>query len=57
MLTTEQLNGDITSAKEQVDEATGAVDSIVNEVASLEQNHTKQKVALIHLYLTVGYPH
>jgi hypothetical protein len=41
---TEQLTGDMTSAQEQVDEASAAMDAIVKEVASLEQDHTKQKV-------------
>jgi hypothetical protein len=32
------------SAQEQADEASAAMDAIVKEVASLEQDHTKQKV-------------
>jgi hypothetical protein len=44
LLITEQLTGDMTSAQEQVDEASAAMDAIVKEVESLEQDHTKQKV-------------
>ena len=43
-LTTEQLTSDMTSAQEQVDEATAAMDAIIREVESLEKDHTKQKV-------------
>jgi len=44
-LTIEQLDGDITSAQEQLEEATTAVESILREVESLEKDHANQKVA------------
>jgi hypothetical protein len=45
-LMTEQLTSDMTSAQEQVDEASVAMDAIVREVESLELDHAKQKVPL-----------
>jgi hypothetical protein len=36
----------MTSAQEQVDEASVAMDAIVREVESLELDHAKQKVPL-----------
>jgi len=41
----------MTSAQEQVDEASAAMDAIVKEVESLEQNHTKQKV---HHFISIS---
>jgi hypothetical protein len=39
------LTGDMTSAQEQVDEASAAMDTIIREVETLEKDHTKHKVS------------
>ena len=44
-LESEQLKNDMTSAQEQLDEASSSVDAILHEIESLEQNHSKQKVS------------
>src|SRR5438046_4421514 len=51
-LIAEQLASDMTSAQEQVDEASAAVDAIVSEIQSIEKDHSKQKVIPIMSYLT-----
>jgi hypothetical protein len=43
-LESEQLASDLTSAQEQLEEASTSTNSIVQEVASLEQQHKAQKV-------------
>jgi hypothetical protein len=46
---TEQLASDMTCAQEQLDEASVAMDAILREVESLEQDHSKQKVSYTRL--------
>jgi hypothetical protein len=48
ILTIEQLTSDMTSAQEELDAASVAMDAIVREIESLERDHSKQKVSLIH---------
>ena len=43
-LESEQLASDLTSAQEQLEEASTSTNSIVQEVESLEQQHKAQKV-------------
>ena len=43
LLIIDQLKGDMTSAQEQVDEATASMNVIIREIESLEQGHSKQK--------------
>jgi structural maintenance of chromosome 2 len=45
-LESEQLDSDLTSAQEQLEEASTSTNSIVQEVESLEQQHKTQKVLL-----------
>jgi hypothetical protein len=48
ILMIEQLTCDMTSAQEELDAASAAMDAIVREIESLERDHSKQKVSLIH---------
>ena len=43
-LESEQLASDLTSAQEQLEEASTSMNSIVQEVQSLEQQHQTQRV-------------
>jgi len=45
LLIAEQLMSDLTSSTEQVEEATTSLESVIKEVESLEQDHTKQRVS------------
>jgi hypothetical protein len=50
------MKADLDSAQEQLTEASGAMDSIVREVESLEKDYTKQNVYPISARLILESP-